>query len=150
MRISYMVLPGVLYEKYMKNGTYLSNTVSRIDQKAVELIIREGGFGRHLSRMRKIYQNKHDVRLACLRRWKNTVVSGENAGAHMLVHINNGMSGRKLAELAYANGIKIYPLDTYYIDEKKPKDTQILLGYARLDAHQIEKGLRELAELWGL
>ena len=150
MRISYMVLPGVLYEKYMKNGTYLSNTVSRIDQKAVELFIREGGFGRHLSRMRKIYKNKHDVMLACLRRWKNTVVSGENAGAHMLVHINNGMSGRKLAELAYANGIKIYPLDTYYIDEKKPKDTQILLGYARLDAHHIEKGLLELAELWGL
>lgn len=88
--------------------------------------------------------------LACLKQWKNTSVSGENAGAHVLVRIDNGMSGQRLAELAEANGIKVYPLDTYYIDKSGEKDTQILLGYARLDALRIEKGLRELAGIWGL
>lgn len=150
MRISYMVLPKALYEEYMQKASFLSNTVSRIDQKTVELFIREGGFARHLSRMRKIYKNKHDVMLACLKQWKNTSVSGENAGAHVLVRIDNGMSGQRLAELAEANGIKVYPLDTYYIDKSGEKDTQILLGYARLDALRIEKGLRELAGIWGL
>ncbi|MCM1308266.1 MAG: PLP-dependent aminotransferase family protein [Butyrivibrio sp.] len=150
LRISYMVLPEALYIKYMKSCSYFSNTVSRIDQKAVELFIREGGFGRHLGRMRKIYKNKHDVMLGCLRRWKNTEVSGENAGAHMLVRINNGMSGRRLLELADADGIKIYPLDTYYIDGKSTEPPQILLGYARLDARRIEEGLSELAKIWEL
>lgn len=150
LRISYMVLPGDLYAKYAQNGSFFSNTVSRIDQKAVELFIREGGFGRHLSRMRKIYKNKHDVMLSCLRRWKNTSVSGENAGAHMLVRIDNAMSGRELAELADENGMKVYPLSQYYIDGSGADDAAILLGYAKLDAGTIEKGLCELGGIWGL
>lgn len=150
MRISYMALPKALYKKYLRDGAYLSNTVSRIDQKALEIFIREGGFGRHLCRMRKIYKNKHDVMLACLKKWKNTYVSGENAGAHMLVSINNGMSSREMARLAGENGIKVYPLDTYYIEEGNTRGTGILLGYARLGARQIEKGLSELARIWGL
>lgn len=150
MRISYMVLPKALSVKYLRDGAYLGNTVSRIDQKAVEIFIREGGFGRHLSRMRKIYKNKHDVMLACLRKWKNTYVSGENAGAHMLVSVNNGMNSSEMERLAKENGIKVYPLDAYYIEEGEARDNRILLGYARLDAEKIEKGLSELARIWGL
>ncbi len=150
MRISYMVLPDSLYKRYAESCSFFSNTVSRIEQRAVELFIRDGGFGRHLGRMRKIYKNKHDVMLACLKKWKNTAVSGENAGAHMLAHIGNGMSGPEMAGLAASCGIRVYPLDEYYIDGKAGERGVILLGYARLDAVTIERGMAELGELWGL
>lgn len=150
MRISYMVLPDILYGKYVEISRFYSNTVSRIDQKTVEIFIKSGGYERHLNRMRKIYKNKHDVMLAELKNWKNTKVSGENSGAHMLLHISNGMSEQELVKLASDNGIRVYPLSSYYIGEQNYHVPSVLLGYARLDAEKITQGLSILRKIWRL
>ena len=150
MRISYMVLPEVLYRKFTDISSFCSNTVSRTDQKTVEIFIKSGGYERHLNRMRKIYKNKHDMMLAELKNWRHTKVSGENSGAHMLLHINNGMSEQELTQLAADNGIRVYPLSAYYIGKPDYRVPTVLLGYARLDAGKIVKGLDALKKIWGL
>lgn len=150
IRISYMVLPEDLYVRYLQIKQFCSNTVSRIDQKVVEIFIRNGGYERHLNRMRKIYKLKHDFMLGELREWKNTAVSGENSGAHMILKIDNGMSGRELVSTAADNGIKIYPLADYYIDGRDYDIPSVLLGYARLDESDIKKGLGILKKIWKL
>ncbi len=150
IRMSYMVLPKPLYIKYMNKLTFFSNTVSRIDQKLMELFITSGGFERHLNRMRTIYKNKHDVMLAELKKWRNTKISGENAGAHMLVEIDNGMSEKKLVELAGKAGIKVYPMSEYYIDNILTTRPVILLGYARLNSEGIINGLAILKKVWNI
>ena len=58
VRMSYMVLPAELYEKYRKNMKFISNTVSRVDQKLVSLFMENGGFERHLNRARRKLQKK--------------------------------------------------------------------------------------------
>ena len=63
IRMSYMVLPKKLMDIYMKKTSYIGNTVSRIDQKYMEIFMKNGGFERHLNRMRTIYKAKHDVML---------------------------------------------------------------------------------------
>ena len=80
IRMSYMVLPKKLMDIYMKKTSYIGNTVSRIDQKYMEIFMKNGGFERHLNRMRTIYKAKHDVMLNELKTWKNINISGENAG----------------------------------------------------------------------
>lgn len=148
IRISYMVLPEQLYIRYLKIKSFCSNTVSRIDQKTVEIFIRSGGYERHLNRMRKIYKAKHDIMLGELREWKNTYVSGENSGAHMVLKIDNGMDESMLVRLAADNGIKVYPLADYYIDGADYDTPSVLLGYARLDENEIIKGLGILKKIW--
>lgn len=149
MRISYMVLPDKLYSKYMEISGFYSNTVSRIDQKAVEIFIKSGEYERHLNRMRKIYKNKHDVMLSELKNWKFTKVSGENSGAHMILHVSNGMSEKELVELAADSGIRVYPLSSYYIGVPDYTIPAVLLGYAQLGADEIIKGIRILGKAWG-
>lgn len=70
IRMSYMVLPKKLMDIYMKKTSYIGNTVSRIDQKYMEIFMKNGGFERHLNRMRTIYKAKHDVMLNELKTWK--------------------------------------------------------------------------------
>lgn len=148
LRISYMVIPDSLHGKYEELSAFMGNTVSRIDQKTVELFMKTGGFERHLNRMRKIYKNKHEVMLTELKKWSRTTVSGENAGAHMLVHIDNGKNENELVESAAKAGIRVYPLSTYYKGTPDYKIPTVILGYARLSREQIEKGLTKLREIW--
>ena len=152
VRMSYMVLPAELYEKYRKNMKFISNTVSRVDQKLVSMFMENGGFERHLNRMRTTYKNKHEAMLGGLKNFSQISISGENAGAHMLVEIDNGMSEEELLERAHNAGIKVYSLRGCYIEDKKVDNDVpvIILGYARLKVEEICKGLEQLKKVWNI
>lgn len=150
IRMSYMVLPSKLMEKYYGVINFCSNTVSRIDQKMVQIFMESGGFERHLNRMRTMYRNKHAVMLAEVKTWKNTDIFGENAGAHMVVKIKNGMSEKELVEKAENAGVKVYPLKDCYIGERKNMTPVIMLGYAKLNAETMESGLKILKNEWNV
>lgn len=148
IRMSYMVLPKELKHRYDNSMNFYSNTVSRIDQKMVQLFMESGGFERHLNRMRTIYKNKHAVMLSELKNWKDTELFGENAGAHMLLKVKNGLDEDELVERAKKGGIKVYPLKDCFIGKRTDKTPVIILGYAKLNAENIEKGLKILKEKW--
>lgn len=151
IRMGYMILPKSLFEAYM-GIKFFGNTVSRIDQRLVEEFMAAGSFERHLNSMRKIYKNKHDVILAKIKGWRNTRVSGENAGAHILLTITNGMMEKELTKKAADAGIKVYPLLDYYIEASDlvKREPTIIIGYARLGEEEIVKGLEILKEQWKL
>ena len=150
IRMSYMVLPDALYEKYISMGDFYSNTVSRIDQKLVELFINGGGYERHLSRMRTTYKNKHALMLNRLKSWKNVSVSGENAGAHMLLWFDNEKEASKLVKQAKDAGVKVYSLNECHIGEKinKKYENVLILGYAKLNEEEMNRGLDILEKVW--
>ena len=148
VRMSYMVLPDGLYEKYAKSARFFSNTVSRIDQRIVSVFIKNGGFERHLGRMRTTYKSKHALMINKLKEWENVEVFGENAGAHMLLKINNGMSEEQLVNLAAKEKIKVYSLKDCYIADTKTDGAAIILGYAKLNEETIDKGLSKLGKIW--
>lgn len=148
IRMSYMVLPKKLMEIYMKKTDYIGNTVSRIDQKYMEIFMKNGGFERHLNRMRTIYKAKHDIMLNELKTWKNVSISGENAGVHIILEINNRMTEKELVKRAAEEGIKVYPLSDYYIGEIGDKIPRIIMGYSKLSGEKIAEGLRILKKVW--
>ena len=53
IRISYMVLPYPLLERYRSECGFYSCTVSRIDQTILNEFIQDGYFERYLNKMRK-------------------------------------------------------------------------------------------------
>ena len=83
-----------------------------------------------------------------LKEWENVEVFGENAGAHMLLKINNGMSEEQLVNLAAKEKIKVYSLKDCYIADTKTDGAAIILGYAKLNEETIDKGLSKLGKIW--
>ena len=148
IRMSYMVLPKKLMDIYMKKTSYIGNTVSRIDQKYMEIFMKNGGFERHLNRMRTIYKAKHDVMLNELKTWKNINISGENAGVHIILEINNNMTEKELVKRAAEEGVKVYPLSDYYIGGINNRLPGIIIGYSKLCSEKIINGLRILKKVW--
>lgn len=151
IRISYMVMPQSVYERYQAVGKKYSNTVSRIDQKIVSSFMNEGYYERHLNRMRAHYKNKHDFLLDELKKWGDACeISGENAGLHVLLNVKNGMNATELAKTAMKAGVKVYPLSDNYIGEEKTDTSTVVLGYATISNNEIREGLDRLKKAWSI
>ncbi len=152
IRIGYMVLPPVLLKVYEEKCSFYSTTVSRIDQRILNEFIGKGHFERHLNRMRKIYREKHDMVLNGLKGMEaGFVVSGENAGLHILLQDRKGRGEEELVKAAAAAGVRVYGLSEFCVGEMAPqwKRDTIVLGYASLGKEEIAEGMKRLKNVWG-
>lgn len=148
IRVSYMVLPDALYEKYRENCYFYSTTVSRIDQRILDEFIREGYFERYLNKMRKIYKEKHDLLLELLKPFeKQFEITGENAGLHLLLTAKDGETEVQLIRKAAEQSVKVYGLSDSFAGGKK-KSSTVILGYGSLNEEEIRQGIEGLAAAW--
>lgn len=149
VRVSYMVLPPALMRDYLSLGHLFSVTVSRTDQKILELFLREGYYERHLNRMRAVYKNKHDLMVRCLKEMDPICrFSGENAGVHLVLEFCNGLTEKEAVRRAKAAGIKVYGVSEYRIRRVEKEENMVLLGYASMEDKEIEKAMKELKRIW--
>lgn len=151
IRISYMVLPYPLLEKYRKECSFYSSTVSRIDQTILNEFIRDGCFERYLNKMRTQYRMKHDFLMNEIRPFERSFsISGGNAGLHILLTDKRGRSEEELAALAEKMGVKVYCMGAFRMetDDNIKEPAAMILGYGALSAEEIREGITALKKVW--
>ena len=151
LRIGYLVLPDALMARYHERFSLYSSTVPSFDQHTLAAFMRTGGFERHISRSRKVYQVRRDALMAALDRELADLpheVSRSEAGLHLLLHMRNGMLERELIERARAVGVRVYGLSAYYTPPVKPPKATLVLGYAGLTERQIDEAAALLRQAW--
>ncbi|SHJ19454.1 transcriptional regulator, GntR family [Clostridium amylolyticum] len=150
LRISYMVLPPKLMKKYKENLSYIFCPVPIIEQKVLYNFIQKGYFERHLNKMRNVYKKKREILVDSISKLMGNVqVIGADAGLHVLLKINNGMTEQELISSALKIGIKVYGISKYYVDKSYIKEEPlILLGYATMIEGDIVKAVELLKECW--
>lgn len=152
IRVSYMILPDALLERYNRDCSFYASTVSRVDQEILTRFLSEGYFERHLNRMRGIYRTKHDVLLTALEPLREHFsIQGDMAGLHILLKSKGGRSEGRLIRQAEAAGIRVYGLSSYFIKEmEQPEEMSqtVILGYANLTEEEIRRGVEVLVRVW--
>jgi len=150
IRISYMVLPQSLLQSCYSNLSFMLCSVPLINQKVLNRFIEEGYFERHLNKMRTIYRRKYDVLIQSILELNQDIeIFGTDAGLHVLLKINNGMTENELVQEAYKNGIEVYGVTNYYIDQDlNAENCYILMGYASLSETEISRAISLLGSVW--
>ena len=160
IRVGYLVLPKILYQRYLEEISFYATTVPRIDQEVIRRFITEGYFDRHLNRMRRIYREKCECLMNSLRKWEIPIeLKGDSSGLHVIVEFdvkdfdtmdrNPVKLERELTGIAKEAGIKVYPLCDYYIHEcDTHRKVIIMLGYANVSTDMIQYGISRLEEVW--
>jgi GntR family transcriptional regulator/MocR family aminotransferase len=150
IRVSFMVLPSGLLERYNRECSFYSCTVSRIDQSILNQFIKDGYFERHLNKMRKIYRAKHDLLLELLKPFGESFdISGENAGLHLLLTAKGNVSEERLLRTAEEKGVRVCGLSSYVVDSRKREGkAAVLLGFGGMSTAQLTEGVRLLKEAW--
>lgn len=149
LRMSYIVLPKNLIEKYQKEYLFYTQSVSRMDQEVIRKFLNEGYWEKHIHKMRVVYRKKRDrLVLEIEKYFSNRVeVIGEDSGLHILLKVHNGMREEELIKEAAKYSIKIYPVSTYYKDGTAPENV-VLLGFAILSEEEIAKAIQLLNTAW--
>lgn len=148
IRISYLVLPESLLETYRRIDNVFSSTVSRLDQRVLQLFMEKGYYERHLNKMRALYKSKHDVLMSEIRKMRGVrQVLGDHSGVHILLQMDGHLTEQELIRRARQADIKVYPLSEYCVNEADYPPT-VILGYATLSEEEIREGVRLLAQAW--
>ncbi|OGO78732.1 MAG: GntR family transcriptional regulator [Clostridiales bacterium GWB2_37_7] len=150
IRVSYMVLPAHLIKKYVESLSFIICPVPIIEQKVLYRFINEGYFERHLNKMRNIYKRKREILVRSIEELNcGMEVLGAEAGLHLLLKVNNGMTEEQLAASALQAGVKVYEMSKYYYDKSHiGKIPKILIGYATMTELEISKAVRMLYKAW--
>lgn len=68
IRISYMVLPGALMERFRRELSFYACTVTSFEQYTLARFLSEGHFERHINRMKKYYRTERDAVIGAIGR----------------------------------------------------------------------------------
>lgn len=150
LRISYMLLPDGLMQKYNSELSFYSSTVPSFEQYTLLKFMKEGYFERHLNRMRTIYKNRRDCLVTKLKQssiGSKITILGNNAGLSLLVKVD-GMTESKLIEKAKENGIGISGLSTHYIEGTQSPEGIVIIGYNSLNLTEISEVVKLLEKAW--
>lgn len=144
IRISYLVLPEQLTDRYLTRLGYMSSTVSRIEQATLARFIENGHMDRHLNRMRKLYRERRDSLLHAIGRWpfgREIIISGIDSGLHLLLTLQSQPRADRLIEAARSAGIRLNGI-------QNGKQALIFLGYAHLAETELNAAAALLGQVW--
>ena len=144
IRISYMVLPMHLVNKFYSKLFFYSCTVSNFEQYILARFISEGYFEKHINRMRNYYHNKRDLILHAI---KNSplasyvTISEEDAGLHFLLKVDTNLSDHEFLVNLEQKGIKLSSLSQYYRTPPKEAEHIFVINYSFVNENAIDKAI---------
>ena len=157
-RMSYMVLPDALAQRFRKQLGFYSCTANAIDQLALARFIDTGEYERHINRLRTRLRSNVVELAQALKRSGLTKLALENAfaGSHCLLHIDGPLSANEFAKAARNEDVRIRPLETFLIDGSGTPDTskidylnhRLVLDHGALSEATIASCARKIAKTY--
>lgn len=149
IRISYMVLPSALAEKYKKDLSFYACTVSNFDQYTLYQFVENGYLEKHINRMRNYYRVQRDTLLDCIRQQKHydkVRIKEEHAGLHFLLEVNTKISDEKLVARIAEKDIHVSCLSQYFHDKKRARKHTLIINYSGMEPDRLEESVDRLFE----
>ena len=150
LRISYLVLPPTLLDRYHQRLGFYSSTVPALEQYTLASFLSEGRFEQHLSRARNRYRALRDQVLEALEASGlagRAQISGADAGLHFLVRLETERGDQELTQLARARGIRLSFLSEFCASPGPEHQHFLVISYPGIQMERLPQTLRELAAL---
>lgn len=150
VRISYMVLPVALANRFYDQLGFYSCTVSNFEQFTLARFINEGYFEKHINRMRLYYARQRQTVLDAIRASRlhgQCDIIEQDSGLHFILHLHTHQNDTALQAALAASGIHLAALSEYY-DMHRPKAShRFILSYSNLQTDTLLQALNTIADL---
>ena len=145
IRISYMVLPPALMDRFRRELGFYGCTVASFEQYTLARFLDRGYFEKHINRMRKFYRARRNRVIGLLERCpaaeKFTILE-QDAGLHFLLKVDTGLSDADLTRAFLTQGLKVQPLSAFYT---VPTDRHsLVINYSGVDEERLKEALEGL------
>lgn len=152
LRMSYMVLPTHLVQKYQNELANFSSSVSVYNQVIVAKMMEKGLFERHLNKMKSIYKEKrdqliHEIKTSRLSAYVQII--GSEAGLHFLIEVNLPFSEQELVEKAQNQQVRVYGMYEFELEPlQNRKQKFLVIGYSNYDIIDFKVAIQLLEKAW--
>lgn len=150
LRISYMVLPPKLMERYEETMSFYSCTVSSFEQYALARFIEEGHLERHINHLKTYYRSQRVALLDAIKESPlNSIctIQERRAGTHFLLRVNTVLSEDEIRSIAAQNKIRLSFYSDYGYEEETSGCT-LVMNYAASEPGQVESMISQLCRLF--
>ena len=147
VRISYMVLPDELAERFYRELSFYSCTVSNFEQYTLAAFINQGYFEKHINRMQKYYLNKRDRLLNIIERSplsSHVEISEKDSGLHFLMKIKTTLPDSEVVLKLQQNGIKVTALSQYYKETSNDSEHVFIINYSFVNEENLEMAVKTI------
>ncbi len=146
IRISYMVLPPALMEKFRQQLGFYGCTVPSFEQYTLARFLDRGYFEKHINRMRKFYRARRNRVIAALEHCPAAdrfTILEQDAGLHFLLQVDSPLSGPALAKKFAAQGLKVHLLSSFYQTPTPESDKSLVINYSAVDEEMLQQALED-------
>lgn len=150
IRISYMVLPEQLANRFYETLGFYSCTVSTFEQYALAAFINQGYFEKHINRMRLYYGRKRTKVIQLIKSTftqEQCCILENDSGLHFILELNTKLSDKEIKEKLLEQNIKISSVTDFNLDENKADKHQFILNYSSIDFGKLSSAIKQLKEI---
>ena len=144
IRVSYMVLPVSLMQKYYKLLSFYSCPVSTFEQLTLADFITQGYYEKHINRMRTMFRRKRDLLMDAIKNSPladHSRIREENAGLHFVIELDLKISDDAFLNKLAREDIHLLPLAAYGTSHPHA----FLINYSSIPEERIEEAVARLA-----
>lgn len=141
-RCGFMAVPENLFKPLSDFKRIVSRQNDTIIQDAIARWMRDGGFERHMRKMRRNYQQRRDATVEFL---QNYDVNFNLPDGGMALWLDTKVNASKLSQMADKNGVHVNPEKYFTLDDRAGR--HLRLGYANQTPQEIRNGLKILMRL---
>lgn len=152
LRLGYLVLPRGLVEAFVTARALVDRQPPAIAQLTVARYMLDGGFYRHLRRMRELYRERRATLLRGIAQLPGAKLTPlpSDTGLHVTaVWESSGKNDRALSARAAKLGVDLPALGNYYLRPDAAERLQgLLFGFAAYDEPVMRQAFRRIAPLF--
>ena len=149
IRISYLILPKSLMERFRRELGFYSCTVPSFEQYTLAYFLSRGHFEKHINRTRRASRSRRNRLLDLIRSHPlgpKLHIHEEDAGLHFLLKVETQLPDSALTAALRAEGIRFPALSGFYHGEKEDLHT-LVVNYSGLREETMERALDALHKL---
>ncbi len=143
LRVAFIVVPPTLARSFESALTVMGAPPSTIMQAALAVFIERGHLGRHVAKMRRIYDERRRFLSKELARAIDCTITDTAAGLHFVAHLPRGVSDKAVAARAAEEALILPPLSSFF--SGSPTGNGLVIGFAATSIPAAKVAVDKLA-----
>ncbi len=152
-RISYMILPPMLAQKFSQKLGFYSSQAPSFEQSTIARFIEQGHYEKHLNRMKNYYKSLRNNLITAIENSalsKLFTIREENSGLHFLLTMKaktQTFSARELQQKWKSAGINIQLLSDYFYEKKSPDSESFVVNYSGIKRDLVNEIIKKMSKV---
>ena len=146
LRLGYVVVPRSLVDDFTNHRESIDLFSPVLEQAVLAEFLRDGHFGRHLRRMRALYEKRRDALVRGLREHADGLVPhNSDAGLHVTTFLAEDVDDRVVVRECARRGVESTALSSCYVGERARSG--LVLGFGGASERRIIAACKTLGEV---